>query len=124
MKTAVVFYDKSCLLCSKSVQFILKHDKHKHFLFSPLDSTSAKPYKLSAETVAVLRSDQNLLTHHKAVKYILKNLPKVKWVVWVFAIAPGGIQRFVYGVIARNRKRWFGTTNCMLSNQYSERFID
>jgi predicted DCC family thiol-disulfide oxidoreductase YuxK len=124
VKTAVVFYDKSCLLCSKSVQFILKHDKHKHFLFRPLDSTSAKSYKLSAETVAVLSSDQNLLTHHKALKYILKNLPKVKWVVWVFAIAPGGIQRLVYGIIARNRKRWFGTTNCMLSNQYSERFID
>jgi hypothetical protein len=46
------------------------------------------PTSLSAETVAVLSSDQNLLTHHKALKYILKNLPKVKWVVWVFAIAP------------------------------------
>ena len=124
MKTAVVFYDNSCLLCSKSVQFILKHDKHKHFLFSPLNSTSAKSYKLTAETVAVLSSHQNLLTHHKAVKYILKNLPKVKWVVIVLAIAPEGIQRFVYGLISRNRKRWFGTTNCMLSNQYSERFID
>lgn len=124
MKTAVVFYDNSCLLCSKSVQFILKHDKYKHFLFSPLDSKSAKPYKLSTETVAVLSSEQNLLSHHKAVKYILKNLPKVKWVVWVFAITPRGIQRLVYGEIARNRKRWFGTTNCMLSNQYSERFID
>lgn len=124
MKTAVVFYDNSCLLCSKSVQFILKHDKYKHFLFRPLDSTSAKTYNLSAETMAVLSSDQKLLTHHKAVKYILKNLPKVKWVVFVLAVAPGRIQRVVYVLIARNRKRWFGTTNCMLSNQYSERFID
>ena len=124
MKTAVVFYDNSCLLCSKSVQFILKHDKHKHFLFGALDSTPAKPYKLSAETVAVLTSDQRLLTHHKAVKYILKNLPKMKWMVFVLAIAPGGIQRLVYKLIAKNRKRLFGTTNCMLSNQHNERFID
>jgi predicted DCC family thiol-disulfide oxidoreductase YuxK len=106
------------------VQFILKHDKHKHFLFGALDSTPAKPYKLSAETVAVLTSDQRLLTHHKAVKYILKNLPKMKWMVFVLAIAPGGIQRLVYKLIAKNRKRLFGTTNCMLSNQHNERFID
>lgn len=124
MKTAIVFYDNSCLLCSKSVQFILKHDKHNHFLFSALDSARAKPYKLSAETVAVLTSDQSLLTHHKAVKYILKNLPKMKWMVFVLAIAPEGIQRLVYMLIAKNRKRLFGSTNCMLSNQHNGRFID
>ena len=33
MKRAVVFYDSDCLLCSKSVQFVLKHDTHKHFSF-------------------------------------------------------------------------------------------
>ena len=124
MKTAVVFYDNACLLCSKSVQFVLKHDKHKHFFFSALNSTFAKQHHLSAETVAVLASDEKLLTRHKAIKYIVKKLPKVKWMAFLFYITPAFLQRFVYGLIAKNRKRWFGATNCLLSNQYSERFID
>ena len=124
MKRAVVFYDSDCLLCSKSVQFVLKHDTHKHFSFSALTSSFAKPYKLSAETVAVLTPNQELLSHHKAVKYIIKQLPKVKWMVFLFYITPAFLQRLVYGVIAKNRKHWFGTTNCLLSNQNAERFID
>ena len=124
MKRAIVFYDSACLLCSKSVQFVLKHDKHKHFSFSALNSTFAKPYKLSAETVGVLTPNQELLSHHKAVKYIIKQLPKVKWIAFLFNITPGFLQRFIYGVIAKNRKHWFGTTNCLLSNQYAERFIN
>ena len=124
MKRAVVFYDSDCLLCSKSVQFVLKHDTHKHFSFSALNNTFAKPYKLSAETVAVLPPNQALLSHHKAVKYIIKQLPKLKWMVLLFYITPAFLQRFVYGVIAKNIKRWFGTTRCLLSNQHPERFID
>ena len=124
MKRAVVFYDSDCLLCSKSVQFVLKHDTHKHFSFSALTSSFAKPYKLSAETVAVLTPNQELLSHHKAVKYIIKQLPKVKWMVFLFYITPAFLQRLVYGVIAKNRKHWFGTTSCLLSNQHAERFID
>ncbi len=124
MKRAVVFYDSDCLLCSNSVRFVLKLDRHNHFSFSALNSTFAIPYKLSAETVAVLTPNQELLSHHKAVKYIIKQLPKLKWMVFLFYITPGFFQRFVYGVIAKNRKNWFGTTNCMLSNQHAERFID
>ena len=124
MKRAVVFYDSDCLLCSKSVQFVLKHDTHKHFSFSALNNTFAKPYKLSAETVAVLTPNQALLSHHKAVNYIIHQLPKLKWMVLLFYITPAFLQRFVYGVIAKNRKRWFGTTRCLLSNQHPERFID
>ena len=124
MKRAVVFYDSDCLLCSKSVQFVLKHDTHKHFSFSALNNTFAKPYKLSAETVAVLTPTQAVLAHHKAVKYIIKQLPKLQWMVLLFYITPAFLQRFVYGVIAKNRKRWFGTTRCLLSNQHPERFID
>ena len=124
MKRAVVFYDSSCLLCSKSLQYILKHDTHKHFSFSALNSTFAKPYKLSSETVAVLTTNYELLSHHNAVKYIIKQLPKVKWVLFVFYITPGFLQRFVYGLIAKNRQHWFGTTNCLLPNKYAERFID
>lgn len=124
MKRAVVFYDSSCLLCGKSLQYILKHDKLKHFSFSALNSTFAKPYKLSSETVAVLTTNHELLSHHNAVKYIIKQLPKVKWVLFVFYITPGFLQRFVYELISKNRKNWFGTTNCLLPNKYTERFID
>ena len=123
MKRAVVFYDSDCLLCSKSVQFVLKHDTHKHFSFSALTSSFAKPYKLSAETVAVLTPNQELLSHHKAVKYIIKQLPKVKWMVFLFYITPAFLQRVVYGVIAKNRKRVFGSTQCTLAQAHKNRFI-
>ena len=115
MKRAVVFYDSFCLY-SMSLQYILKHDKQKHFSFSALNSTFAKPYKLSSETVAVLTTNYELLSHHNAVKYIIKQLPKVKWVLFVFYITPGFLQRFVSELISKNRKNWFGTTNCFQIN--------
>jgi predicted DCC family thiol-disulfide oxidoreductase YuxK len=38
MKPAIVFFDDSCVLCSRSVQFIYRNDRKGRFCFASLDS--------------------------------------------------------------------------------------
>ncbi len=123
MTSAVIFYDSTCLLCSRSVQFVLKHDKHHHFTFTSLNSAFAQSFSLSKETVAVRTANQELLTHQHAIRYIIQKLPNVKWVLFFFWITPNFIQKALYTVVAENRKRVFGSTQCSLAQAHKNRFI-
>ena len=38
----IIFYDDNCVLCSHSIQFLIKRDIQKQFLFSPLQGKLAK----------------------------------------------------------------------------------
>ncbi|WP_414706419.1 thiol-disulfide oxidoreductase DCC family protein, partial [Salinivirga sp.] len=40
----VVFFDGNCGLCSRSINFIIKHDRYQHFLFCPLQSKTAEEF--------------------------------------------------------------------------------
>ena len=117
----LIQFDGMCILCSRSVQFILKADRKKKFLFLTLQNSSKQePY----ETVIV--SDQNSsYQHFDAILKIGKELGGIYRTVAVFRILPRKWRHALYLWIAKNRFRWFGIRNSCYSPsaEEKERFI-
>jgi len=117
----LIQFDGMCILCSRTVQFILKADRKKKFLFQTLqDSSKQKTF----ETVIV--SDQNSsFQHFDSILKIGKELGGIYWTIAVFRILPRKWRHELYLWIAKNRFRWFGIRNlCYLpSDDEKERFI-
>lgn len=122
MNKAVVFYDSECLMCSTFVKRIIRYDVNQHFQFASLSSNYAKELQLPSETVVVV-VDKRRLTEQHAVRYIVKLLPKVKWTLFFFWITPKQMQNWIYKLVAKNRKRIFGSTQCGLAQEHKNRFI-
>ena len=123
MRQAVLVYDSTCLLCSKSVQLLLKYDTNMHFLFSSFQSDFSKKHTLSPASVVVITPTKEILQHHHAVRYAISHLPKLRWLRLFFLIIPLFLQRTIYLCIAKYRKHWFGSHTCLLFQQFNDRFI-
>ncbi len=117
----LVQFDGMCILCSRTVQFILKADRKKKFLFQPLQRSSEDQ---SFDTVIVI-DQQSSLRYFDAVLKIGHELGGVYRLIAIFRIIPKKWRHSIYLWIARNRFKWFGMRNsCYLpSEEEKERFI-
>lgn len=125
--TTIVFYDGLCGLCDKSVQFVLKHDKHKRFMFCALQSTLANKILGSHYTTDsfVLWHQGNAYFKSTAALRTLKILGGFWALFYVLMLVPAPIRHGVYNFIARNRYKWFGKFDaCKIPDSLTkERFI-
>lgn len=117
----LIRFDGICMLCSRSVRFILKADRKKKFVFQTLQDSSEKDLY---ETIIV--SDQ--VTDYRYFDAVLKighELGGIYRIVAVFKILPRNWRRSLYLWIARNRFQWFGKrTSCFIpSKEDKDRFI-
>ena len=116
MDKPVILFDGVCNLCSNSVQFIIKRDQEKKFLFASLQSNYGqellKKYNLPTNTFNsfILYENERLLTRSTAALKMFEQLKGWKWVK-IFWIIPKFIRDAVYNLIARNRYKWFGRKN-------------
>ena len=116
MDKPVVLFDGVCNLCTGSIQFILKRDKEKKFLFSSLQSNFGqsllKKFGLLPDTYNsfILYQDGNIHTRSTAALKMFQQLKGWKWVK-IFWIIPRFIRDAIYNLIAKNRYRWFGKKN-------------
>lgn len=128
----IVFYDGYCILCNKSIQFLLKQDVHKKLFFATLQSEIAKQILLSEgsnfgsipESV-VFYDGKKVFTKSDAVIEALKQSNGNKsWLSYI-KIFPKFLRDFVYDIIARNRYKWFGkSVSCVLPpEKWKERFL-
>lgn len=117
----LVQFDGLCILCSRTIQFILKADRKKRFLFQPLQHSSEDQ---SFDTVIVI-DQQSSLRYFDAVLKIGHELGGVYRLIAIFRIIPKKWRHSIYLWIARNRFKWFGMRNsCYLpSDEEKERFI-
>ena len=117
----LVQFDGLCVLCSFTVQFILKADRKKKFIFQTLQNS---PLQESFETVIV--SDQNSkFKHFDAILKIGKELGGIYRMIAIFEILPQSWRHYLYLWVAKNRFRWLGIRkSCYLpSEEEKERFI-
>lgn len=127
----IILFDGVCNLCTGSVQFILKRDKEKKFLFASLQSTYGqellKRHDLPTDTFNsfILYQDNKIFTRSTAALKMFQQLKGWTWVK-VFWIFPKFIRDAVYNLIAKNRYKWFGQKNeCWLPTpELKERFLD
>ncbi|HET6768223.1 MAG TPA: thiol-disulfide oxidoreductase DCC family protein [Chitinophagaceae bacterium] len=109
----VILFDGVCNLCSGSVQFILKRDKEKKFLFASLQSgygqTLLKQSGLPIDTFNsfILSENGQIFTRSTAALKMFSQLKGWGWVK-IFWIVPRFIRDAVYNLFARNRYNWFG----------------
>ena len=131
MDNGLVLFDGVCNLCNGAVQFILRHDRAGYFNFASLQSAAAQ--RALAEHGAaptlnsiVLIDGGRMYQSSDAVLRIAHRLG-APW-SWAYAavVVPRPLRNWIYGVIARNRYRWFGQRDaCMLPTpELRGRFLD
>lgn len=127
----IILFDGVCNLCNSSVQFVIKHDKQKHFRFASLQSATGqellKKYALP-ETIFnsfVLIKDEKPYLKSTAALKVAKEMNGLIKMLYAFIIVPAFIRNAVYNVIAKNRYKWFGKKeSCILpSPDLQNRFL-
>lgn len=110
---SIIIFDGVCNLCNGTVNFLLKHDRKKQFVFTALQSTTGRKlmadYKINTDNDSViLISNQTVFVESAAALEIGRLLPFPWRMVLVFYVVPAQIRDKVYRWIARNRFKWFG----------------
>lgn len=128
----LIIFDGVCNLCTKSVHFILRHESGQVLRFTPLQSSTGSSIMqelglnpMDAETF-VLLSDGNVFVRSDAAIRLSGYLRGGWRFLGLFRVIPRPIRDWAYGLIARNRYRWFGRyEHCMVpSAQIRDRFIN
>ncbi|MBU8729177.1 thiol-disulfide oxidoreductase DCC family protein [Cytobacillus firmus] len=126
----IILFDGECNFCDQSVQFIIKRDPRGHFKFAALQSYSGKELlnKHNAppdKDSFVLIEDNNCYYKSSAALRVCKNLEGAWKIPYVLLVIPKPIRDFFYGLIAKNRYKWFGKKeSCMLpSPEERKRFL-
>jgi predicted DCC family thiol-disulfide oxidoreductase YuxK len=128
----ILLFDGVCNLCNWGVGFILRHERRGlsadgRMRFAPLQSVAASRLLAGAgvsdpaslgETMIVIDTNGRVLTRSDAAARIARTLRSP----WRWAAAARVLPRFVrdrlYGLVARNRYRWFGKRDsCMMPTE-------
>ena len=120
----VIFIDGVCVLCNRLSRILMRLDSKKQFLFSTLDSSFAKKTlsEPKEDSIVVLSQDEMIYTKSKAILFIIRQLPYVRWIVILLKIIPGLALDYAYDRVSKNRYQWFGKHNsCPLITD--DRFI-
>lgn len=121
----LVLFDGHCALCHGWVKFLLARDRRGTFRFAPQQGTTATPYfarhglaDVSLRSVVVVldadRPGERVLLKSDAALAALAALGGPWKLLAAFRWVPRGLRDWVYDFIARNRYRWFGTTDACL----------
>ena len=122
MEQTILYYDGLCVLCNKSIRFIINRDRKNQFKIGLLDAFKSED-----------KHDSVVLVH-KGIKYnysnaIIKSLILIGGVyklAVILYIFPKSFRDFIYKIIAKNRYKWFGKHNTCptLPEKWKERLIE
>ena len=120
-KTLFVF-DGVCVLCSGGVGWLMRHDRRARISFmsaqSPTGQALYRHYGIVLDESYLLISDGQAYT--ASAGYLrLAGVLGGRWrLARAAAIFPEFLRDAVYGLVARNRYRWFGKADyCSLLNE-------
>jgi predicted DCC family thiol-disulfide oxidoreductase YuxK len=116
----VILFDGVCNLCNGCVQFIIARDPARRFQFAALQSDSARRMLARLDRSGalpdsiVLVDGGRVYTRSSAALRIARGL-RFPWsLARALTVVPRPLRDWVYDLVARNRYRWFGTTDvCM-----------
>lgn len=131
-KQAIILFDGVCVLCERSVQFVIKRDSQRVFKFAALQSSVAEnlltQYRLehlNLTSMVLIEEDEAFLKSDAALRvclYLDKPWPYLYFLRWI----PRFIRNPVYDFIGARRYRWFGKKQCMILpvEEQKMRFLD
>lgn len=128
----IILFDGVCNLCNRAVQFVIRHDKKKIFLFASLQSAKGaellKEYGLPSDRFNsfVLIEENKAYSASTAALRVMKKMPGAWKLLYGFIIVPKFIRDAVYYFISENRYKWFGRREeCMIpTKELKARFLD
>lgn len=132
MNKPIIFFDGVCNLCNSSVQFVIKRDRKKKFMFASLQGKKGqevlKQFGLQANDLNsfILVDGDKAYTRSTGVLKVLKELGGGWKLLYGFIIVPPFIRDTVYKWIAKNRYKWYGKKEeCMIPTpELKSRFLD
>jgi len=110
----VLLFDGVCSLCNHTVDFVLRVERSNKLKFASLQSPYGQSVlkKLNLDPVNfksfILQEGENFFTESTAVIRISKHLGGLWPIFQILLVIPKFIRDAVYGVIAKNRYKWFG----------------
>lgn len=131
MERPVILFDGVCNLCSWSVRFIVARDRRALFRFAALQSPAGARL-LSERGVDPRAVDSVMLieggrwyTSSDAAVRIARRLGGPWRLAGALLAVPRPLRDWAYGVVARNRYRWFGKADVCLvpSPALRDRFL-
>ena len=112
----IILFDGYCNLCNGIVDWLLRKDRHKKFLFIPLQHPEGvnilKEHSIIhdenfSKTIYLLKG-KKLYARSEAVFQIIQQLPvSYRWLS-VFSILPKKWSDKLYNYVAKKRYKWFG----------------
>lgn len=125
----IVFFDGVCNLCNNTVQFIIRHDRQKIFLFAPLQSPMGAEAKRAlndnaADTFILFHEGEYYTKADAAIK-TLSLLGKIWHAAVLLKVFPKPARNWIYDFIAKRRYKWFGKKDkCMMpTEELKARFL-
>ena len=120
---SIIWFDDHCLLCNRSVQFILKRDSKVFFMFGCLRQLHLSDQQ-NSESI-LLQEGEIFYNRSTAVLRIIRKLEGPVKYLYFLVLITRPIRDFFYRIIAKNRKRWFGSVDhCyLMEGRFSDRFI-
>jgi predicted DCC family thiol-disulfide oxidoreductase YuxK len=131
-----VLFDGVCGLCSRLVQFLLRHDRHRVFSFASLQSAVGKsiversggnPCELASFYVVAdyQTAASRVFTRSDAALFVAGVLGW-PWAARIVRLVPRATRDCAYNVVARSRYRVFGRyERCFVPRpEFRNRFID
>ncbi|WP_128893640.1 thiol-disulfide oxidoreductase DCC family protein [Longirhabdus pacifica] len=126
----VILFDGECHLCNTAVQFIIKRDPKAVFSFAALQSDVGKKiikkHNISdgVDSLILIYNDKCYIKSSAALT-ISKHLKGLWKGLYFFIVVPKPIRDYGYGIVAKNRYKWFGKReNCMVPTEdIKKRFI-
>ena len=125
----VLFFDCECNLCNSAVQFIIRNDKKKVFLFAPLQSDAGKEalkqFSGKVPDSVILFYNNTYFVKSSAALHTLRLLGGGWKALYAGIIIPRFIRDRIYDVVSNNRYKWFGKRDeCMIPTpELLDRFL-
>lgn len=126
----IILFDGECNFCNQSVQFIIKRDPKGHFKFTSLQNEIGKEllrtYNAPVDMDSfVLIEGNKCYFQSSAALRVCKNLKGAWKLAYLLLIVPKPLRDTFYGIMAKNRYKWFGKReSCMIpSPKERKRFL-
>lgn len=117
----IIVFDGYCVLCNKTVKFLIKIDKRKELLFTTLTSKLgqeiAGEIPPGKESIVFVEEEQKF-TKSDAVLRVLQAVGMPWSLLTILRIVPKFIRDSIYMLIANNRYKIFGKKDeCMIPDK-------
>jgi predicted DCC family thiol-disulfide oxidoreductase YuxK len=124
----LLVYDGSCGFCSRSVQFILRHERRHDLLFVPRDSRLGRDlrrhFHLEAVESMLWVEGDRVASESTAVLQAARYLGGIWSALAAFGwLIPAPIRNWAYRLLARNRRRLSSAACLLPTAAQRERFL-